>query len=86
MRKVVLRRCLVTGERLPKKQLIRIVRTPEGEIKIDPTGKLNGHGGYLSIDEAVFKRAKKDKVLEKKFGTVPTNIYDELMEYLKSVK
>jgi predicted RNA-binding protein YlxR (DUF448 family) len=47
VRKIPMRKCVVTQERFPKKELIRIVKTPEGEIEIDPTGKKNGHGAYI---------------------------------------
>ncbi len=83
MKKVPLRRCLVSGESYPKHELIRIVRTPEGEIKVDPTGKVNGHGGYLRKDLATLEMAKKSKVLEKKFGPLSIEFYDELARYVK---
>ena len=47
-KKIPLRKCVATNNQFPKKEMFRIVRTPEGEIKIDLTGKLNGHGAYLS--------------------------------------
>ena len=47
-RKVPLRKCIVTNEMKPKKELIRVVRSPEGEVSIDQTGKKNGRGAYIS--------------------------------------
>ena len=47
VKKIPLRTCVVTKERYPKGELLRIVKTPEGEIKPDITGKLNGHGAYI---------------------------------------
>lgn len=47
MKKVPLRKCVATGEQLPKKELIRIVKNKEGEVSVDPTGKKNGRGAYL---------------------------------------
>ena len=47
MKKIPMRKCVVTNERFPKKELVRVVRTPENEIKVDPTWKMNGHGAYL---------------------------------------
>ena len=47
MRKIPMRKCVITNERFPKNELIRVVRTPEGEIVVDPTGRKNGHGAYL---------------------------------------
>ena len=53
IKKVPCRTCVVSKEKLPKKELIRIVRTPEGEVKIDETGKMNGHGAYIKKDIGV---------------------------------
>lgn len=47
MKKIPMRKCVVTQERFPKKELIRVVRTPEGQVEIDLTGKRNGHGAYM---------------------------------------
>ena len=47
MRKIPLRKCLAKNEQLPKKELIRVVRNKEGEVFVDPTGKMNGRGAYL---------------------------------------
>ena len=49
MRKIPMRRCVATQEQLPKKELIRVVRTPQGEVQIDVTGKANGRGAYLKL-------------------------------------
>ena len=78
-RKIPYRMCSVTRERFPKKELIRIVRTPEDEVKIDLTGKLNGHGAYIKKDIEVVEKAKKSKVLEKMLEIkIDDSIYDEL--------
>ena len=55
MKKVPLRKCVVTGEQLPKKELIRVVRNKEGEVFIDPTGKMNGRGAYLKLSHEVIE-------------------------------
>ncbi len=47
MKKVPLRKCVATGEQLPKKELIRVVKNKEGQVFVDPTGKMNGRGAYL---------------------------------------
>ena len=57
-RKIVLRSCIVTREKLPKSELLRIVRTPEGKVEIDITGKMNGRGAYLKKDLSVLERAR----------------------------
>ena len=64
MRKIPMRKCVVTNEHYPKKELIRIVRTPEGTVEVDTTGKKNGHGAYLKPDREVIDTARKKKVLK----------------------
>lgn len=82
-KKVVLRSCCQTREVLEKKDLIRVVRTPEGDVKVDTVGKVNGRGAYLKKDEAVILAAKKSKTLDKKLEvSVPASIYDELLEVI----
>lgn len=84
MKKIPMRSCLITKEKLPKKDLIRIVRTPEGNVIIDEVGKANGRGAYLKKDIEVINKAKSNKVLERVLEVkVPDNIYDELIEKLK---
>lgn len=83
MRKIPMRTCIITKEKLPKMELIRVVRTPEGEVKIDETGKLNGRGAYLKKDVEVFKKAKKSKVLNRHLEVeVPDVIFEELENYV----
>ena len=77
-KKKVLRTCVVSKEVCEKKDLIRIVRTPEGNVVIDLTGKANGRGAYLKKDLEVLKLAKKSKALDKKLEVVvPDSIYEE---------
>ena len=79
MKKIPMRTCLVTGEKLEKKDLIRVVRTPEGNVIVDTTGKANGRGAYLKKDINVIDKAKKTGILNKKLeANVPDGIYDEL--------
>lgn len=78
-KKIPCRTCVVTREKFPKKELIRVVRTPEGEIIIDLTGKANGRGAYLKKELTVFEKAKKTKVLEKHLEVeIPDSIYEQL--------
>ena len=65
-KKIPLRTCVVTKETLPKQELLRIVRTPEGNVEVDETGKKNGRGAYIKKDLAVLESAQKSKILEKK--------------------
>ena len=64
-KKIPIRSCAITKERLPKQELIRIVRTKDLEVLVDETGKLNGKGAYLKKDIKVINKAKKNKVLNK---------------------
>ena len=80
MRKIPMRTCVITHEKYPKKELIRIVRTPEGKVEIDLTGKANGRGAYLKKDKEVIEKARKSKILEKHLEIkIEDNIYDELI-------
>ena len=78
-RKPVLRSCAVTREKLEKKDLIRVVRTSEGEVFVDETGKLSGRGAYIKKDIEVLNTAKKNKALEKALEvSISDEVYDEL--------
>ena len=84
MKKIPQRTCLVTREKLDKKDLIRIVRTPEQNVIIDETGKTNGRGAYLKRNIEVIEKAKKSKALEKALNVeIPNEIFDELKELIK---
>ena len=79
MKKIPMRTCVITGEKLPKKELIRIVRTPEGSVIVDETGKANGRGAYIKLSLETIEKAEKSKILNKKLEVeVPTSIYEEL--------
>ena len=79
MKKIPMRTCLITGEKLEKKDLIRVVRTPESDVIVDTTGKANGRGAYLKREISVIDKAQKSKILDKKLEvSVPDSVYDEL--------
>ena len=83
-KKIPLRTCIVTKEKLQKQELIRVVRTPEKEIIIDETLRANGRGAYLKKDLEVFERAKKTKALNKALEVeVPDTLFEELKNYVK---
>ena len=83
MKKIPLRTCIITKEKLPKQELVRVVKTPDNKVEIDLTGKLNGRGAYLKKDLEVFEKAKKTKILNKVLGTeVPDSLFDELNKNL----
>lgn len=82
-RKVPERKCVVTNESKPKKDLIRIVRNKDGEVFVDPTGKKNGRGAYLSRDLDVIQKAEKSNVLNRTLNTeVDTAIFEELKQLI----
>lgn len=79
MKKIPMRTCVVTGEKCEKKDLIRIVRTPLGEVMVDETGKQNGKGAYLKLEQSVIEKAQKSKILNRKLEIeVPDSVYEEL--------
>ena len=82
-KKKVLRTCVVSHEVCEKKDLLRVVRTPEGNVIIDLKGKANGRGAYLKKDKDVVLLARKYKALDKKLEvSVPDSIYDEILKIL----
>ncbi len=83
IRKIPMRMCVVTRERFPKNELIRVVKTPEGSIIVDETGKANGRGAYLKKDKEVFLKAQKSKILDRQLETnVPSEIFEQLNDLL----
>ncbi|PWG00733.1 RNase P modulator RnpM [Levilactobacillus bambusae] len=82
-RKVPLRKDIVTGEMVPKKQLVRVVRSSTGEVSLDPTGKKSGRGAYISLDVEVAKKAKTQKTFDKAFDVkLDDSFYDDLIAYV----
>jgi len=83
-KKIPMRSCVVTREKLEKKDLFRVVRTPEGSVIVDDTLKANGRGAYLKKDKEVINKAKQNKILEKQLEVEVTNeIYEELISKLQ---
>lgn len=83
-RKIPLRKCVATGEMKPKKEMVRIVRSKEGEISVDPTGKKSGRGAYISKDKEAILLAKKKNILANHLeASVSDEIYDELMKLVE---
>ena len=83
-KKIPLRQCLGCREMKPKRELIRVVRSPEGEISLDFHGKKPGRGAYLCPDPECLKRARKARALERAFSTqIPPEIYDKLNEQME---
>ena len=83
-RKIPMRQCVGCREMKPKKELIRAVKSPEGNISLDFRGKAPGRGAYVCPDPACLKRAIKSKALERAFETqIPQEIYDGLMRAME---
>lgn len=81
VRKIPMRTCVVSSLKVPKAELVRVVRSPEGTVFIDSTGKANGRGAYLKKDADVIELARKTKVLEKHLNVkIDNEIYDELLK------
>ena len=76
--------CVVTREKFPKKELIRVVKNKDGEVFVDETGKQNGKGAYLKKDKEVIEKAKKNKILDRILEIdIPDSVYEDLLEIVK---
>lgn len=85
VKKIPLRSCVITKERLPKKELLRIVRTPDGKVVVDEIGKVNGRGAYIKKDLNVLEKAKKSKILEKRLEcNIDESLYNEIEQICKN--
>jgi len=83
-KKVPQRKCVITNEMKPKKDLIRVVRNKEGEVFVDPTGKQNGRGAYLSRDLKVISEAEGSNILDRHLNAaVDASVYDELKQMIE---
>ncbi|WP_163101565.1 RNase P modulator RnpM [Peribacillus alkalitolerans] len=83
-KKIPLRKCVATGEMRPKKEMIRIVRSKEGEVFIDQTGKKSGRGAYLTLDKEVIMNARKKDILSKHLqAEIDASLYEELLQLVE---
>ncbi|MCZ0716771.1 RNase P modulator RnpM [Aerococcus kribbianus] len=86
-RKIPMRKCVVSNEMFPKKELVRIVRTPDQEVVIDPTGKQNGRGAYVSLGPEIVQKAWDKHLLDRHLNVkVSDDFYAELKEYVAHQK
>lgn len=86
-KKIPLRKCAATGEMKPKKEMIRIVRSKEGEVSVDPTGKKSGRGTYVTKSKEAVEEAKKKNVLARQLSAeIPPSIYNELLDFIAKDK
>ena len=82
-KKIPMRSCVVTKEKLPKAELLRIVKTPDSNVVVDESGKLNGRGAYIKRDVNVLESARKSKVLERFLEVeITDDIYDEISKII----
>jgi hypothetical protein len=80
-KKIPLRQCVGCQQMKPKKEMMRVLRTPEDTMILDTTGKKNGRGAYLCKDMECLKKARKNKGLERSFKmSIPDTVYDSLMK------
>lgn len=83
MKKIPLRTCVITREKLPKQDLIRVVKNKDDEVFVDISGKQNGKGIYLKKDKDVFNKARKSKILNKLLEIdIDEKVYDDLDKLL----
>lgn len=84
-KKIPMRSCIVTREKLPKGELLRVVKSPTGEVLVDTTGKINGRGAYIKKDIEVLEKAKKSKILERILETeISDSVYDEILKIINN--
>lgn len=80
-KKIPMRRCCGCNEQKPKKELIRVVRSSDGEISLDLTGKASGRGAYICNNLECLKKARKSRRIDRTFEiTIPDGIYDKMEE------
>ena len=80
-KKIPIRKCTGCNNSFPKPSLIRVIKTPEGEIKVDRTGRMNGRGAYICDSSECFEKARRSKGIERSLGVpIPEEIYDSLLK------
>ena len=85
MKKIPMRQCVGCREMKPKKELVRVVKSPEGEISMDLRGKAPGRGAYVCYGAECLRRARKSRALERGFDTaIPQEVYDRLERELEA--
>ncbi len=83
-KKIPMRKCLGCDEMLGKKGLIRIVRSKDGEIAVDPTGKRSGRGAYICCDRECFEKARKKRSFERALScAIPDEVYESISEWIE---
>jgi predicted RNA-binding protein YlxR (DUF448 family) len=84
MKKIPERKCMGCNEKRPKKELVRVVRVPDGSVELDVNGKKNGRGAYICPKISCYEKALKTKRLERCLETpIPDTVYDDVKAHLK---
>lgn len=87
MKKIPLRQCVGCREMMPKKDLLRVIRTPEDEVVLDSTGKKNGRGAYICFCLECFQKARKSKGLERSLKiAIPDEVYEKLEKEMENLE
>ncbi|MBM7617575.1 putative RNA-binding protein YlxR (DUF448 family) [Weissella uvarum] len=82
-RKIPMRKDIVSGEMVAKQELVRVVKTPEGDVQLDPSGRANGRGAYIKLDVPTAEQAKAKRTFDRAFQTkLPDDFYDDLIAYV----
>ena len=82
---IPIRQCIGCREQKPKPELIRVVRSPSGEVSLDPRGKASGRGAYLCRDAACLKKAMKSRALERALSVaIPQEIFERLLSEMEA--
>ena len=82
-RKIPMRKCVISNEMKPKKEMLRIVKNKEGEVTLDPSGKKPGRGAYVIIEPDAVQKAWDNKTLDKVFGiSLENSFYQQLLDYV----
>ncbi|MEK4030156.1 MULTISPECIES: YlxR family protein [Bacillaceae] len=83
-KKVPLRKCVATGEMKAKKEMVRVVRSKEGDVSVDLTGKKSGRGAYVSKTKEAVELAKNKGILSRQLNAdVPDSVFEELLSYVE---
>lgn len=86
-RKIPMRKCVGCQEMKSKKEMMRVIRTPEDELVIDVTGKKNGRGAYLCFSKECFEKAVRSKGLERSLKmNIPSSVYDSLEKEIEQIE
>ena len=86
-RKIPMRKCIGCQEMKSKKEMMRVIRTPEDELVLDTTGRKNGRGAYLCFSKECFEKAVKNKGLERSLKmSIPSTVYDSLKKEIEQIE